>query len=81
MIDTNARIQINRDSLKKIVRLTAESKIDKIRIKELEKLITDMMEWFIKYGHTPECGIYYKSETCTCEYENIMKKCKDIKDR
>ena len=36
MINTDARIQINRDALKKIVKLTAESKIDKARIKALK---------------------------------------------
>ena len=35
-MDKQERIQINRDSLKKIITLTAESKIDKIRIKKLE---------------------------------------------
>lgn len=42
MIDTDARIQINRDALKKIVKLTAESKADK-------KLITEMMELIEAY--------------------------------
>ncbi len=73
MIDTHARIQINRDSLRKIVKLTAESKLDKIRIKEQSKLITDMMEWLFNN--------YESSILEDRKRDDLIQRAKDIKDR
>lgn len=68
MIDTDARIQINRDALKKIVKLTAESKIDKARIKELEGWIKD------NCNHLAGCPVFWNNTHCNCGLTNLLKK-------